>query len=1794
MAKRKVPSQAASGAETFNDFLVGRQITDGTSSLTNTVFSLDKVIPQRDSKSFSTTPFSEFLTLDSIKQVDGIQTTTRTKTKKTNEVSFKSNKKYADKSLFGSLSSRILVSLTRIINKFPGAINIVADSPISSSPYSVSGSTYDDSAHTTIFYTERSKFFNPFDLVLIEPNSVIKPETENELRNFYSSYTKYVIVVNNVTYPILEYTEPNVDNVIQFKVYGQPFTGSTYLGNVLIRPNDGLIEEFFSGLDDLEQSLLNRETNPIYTSSFRVPRDSQNNSKTSLVSVTTSWPLSNDGYNIQITGIDYELYVTRLSDIANEIDDYKSNLMVRFLSSPQLFEFDTEDKRAESVFQLYGQSFDSVKKYIDNIAYMRNVSYDSINNLPDVLLKNLSENLGLSTTNLFDEKKLEDVLYTRINTTYAGISTGTNLVEAEYEFYRRLLVNLIEIYKSKGTRKALEFFLKFLGAPEPLIKINEYIYQVTSLPASFDLEEDIYEAIQGNKTYTFAVLNVTGYTYEKKTYTGTTSFDRDGYPVNEINGLPRRAYSETEDVFFEKGAGWYDITLSHRSPLILDTTNSVLTGRTKTIITKNKPYTYGEDYFNVFRTLPGLDTGYDLVSDIDNTKARLKEDNSDLILNRKNIEIYISPARAIDYDVFRRSKELEISFGTNNNLPTQTGKTFVEFLDTFIHNLVKNSNKIRYKKNYIQLEDVYRDYLSQTTGFTPYHQITVTEFVDKISPYWVQLIEQLVPASTLWTGGNLIENNVFGRPKYPYVYDCQPLQFIEELYPDFETYIEEDLENILGEEINFRSLLRLTGVTFYPIIEIDGVIYGGADYSGLTSNMYVVLSGTTNTSNSAKLFDLQPLTGCTSGVTSNDPINLSLICDYKDYLEPDVDKIKELWLDALSELISDITITRNSAGYEPYSPFTGTTGQTYYSETIPLIKWETFTDVNGVEKVRFSSVKLGPNDCSVSEYFDYRFETDYSVNKNSNLMSAHVYGDGTVYCETPTGCTLVSDLFIELIGYKTGVQEGTDWSFYFYANCISGTNENADVHIEKVSDCIYKLTGVSENDVINFNVIDSANKEVKFKILGLQPKFEHDPCPEPSGKTHTEIFEIVSYQGTSGNPISSYSEVVFCDNYTGYTIQPKLEYKTNFDYGLKCDSIALKIDNSLTIDDSTTYQDVQSFISGGTITKVNVCNLSVGDYILSAEVRPCTTYSHQNILDGMMSGFSFTYGYRKVQITSIECLGSVRSNLITGLTQNNDYEVFEVLPTTQLRVYTNKSVENFGVPENGRYFFDFRFPEELQIKPSDFIEPCCNHPKELYNHGDYLINQYGFPIEVIDVDLDYCNPNLYFNLNLETDCGPYNDTLLVVFNGNVDEQLLLGHKYENHPGLGFDLGQYYVDDEWCPDVPTDFELLNDVFCPSPPPTPSITPTPTKTPSITPTLTKTPSTTPTPTKTPSVTPSVTPTSSLTPQSTPSTTPSVTPTSSLTPSVTPSRTPSTTPSVTPTSSLTPQSTPSTTPSVTSTSSVTPSVTPSRTPSVTPTSSLTPSVTPSRTPSVTPSVTPTSSLTPQSTPSTTPSVTSTSSVTPSVTPSRTPSVTSTSSVTPSVTPSRTPSVTPSVTPTSSLTPQSTPSTTPSVTSTSSVTPSVTPSRTPSVTSTSSVTPSVTPSRTPSVTSTSSVTPSVTPSRTPSVTPSVTPTNSLTPSVTPSITPTNSLTPSLTPTNSLTPSLTPTPSCPPCYFYLIEGTGGNEVSYIQCNGTLSAFSVSNGSSDTICARPGTITFYPSPNPAPNVTQQSQCGNQC
>ena len=153
MAKRKVPSQAASGGQTFNDNLVGNQITDGTSQLTSANFALDKSIPQRDRKSFQSKPFSEYLTFEDIKEEEPIESgvSTITSERRKDKVRFRNSNEEGSKSLFGSLKQRLQVSVSRIIKKFPAGFYIDKDTPTASTLFTALNSTYNKKTNVTSF-----------------------------------------------------------------------------------------------------------------------------------------------------------------------------------------------------------------------------------------------------------------------------------------------------------------------------------------------------------------------------------------------------------------------------------------------------------------------------------------------------------------------------------------------------------------------------------------------------------------------------------------------------------------------------------------------------------------------------------------------------------------------------------------------------------------------------------------------------------------------------------------------------------------------------------------------------------------------------------------------------------------------------------------------------------------------------------------------------------------------------------------------------------------------------------------------------------------------------------------------------------------------------------------------------------------------------------------------------------------------------------------------------------------------------------------------------------------------------------------------------------------------------------------------------------------------------------------------------------------------------------------------------------------------------------------------------------
>jgi hypothetical protein len=1469
MATRKVPSQAASGYETFSDSIVGRQITDGTSQLTNTNFALDRVIPEQDVKSFKTAPFSDFLTLEDLKIENDVPTTVKQSTGEKRPIRFNSDKTEGSKSLFGSLRERIRVSIGRIVKNYPAAIYVNSEGLSSTTDNTAENIVYNATSNKTTFTTKASKFFNPFDIVLSEPKANELLTVENKIRNIFSSYSKYSIVINEKTYNISKYSEPDADSTISLEVYGKPFTGSTYTTSYIIRPNDSVVEEFYLGLDELEQTLLNRDTYPIFQASFKVPRTSLDGTKTDLIYVTAEWPVSKDGWNLQTTGLKFDDYLTKLNDLATEIDNYKSNLVTRFLVAPQLFEFDTEDQKIDKVFQLYGQSFDKVKSYIDNIAYMRNVSYDAINNIPDVFLKNLANTLGLNTIKLFDQKSLEEELYNAAKTVYNGSSIGKNLVDAELEFYRRLLVNLAFIYKSKGTRSCIEFYLKFIGAPDPMVKINEYVYSVKSAVPKSLVEDDLFNAINNVSVNNKVTFNPSTYTYSLSAVTGLTTFSNTtDYPIDTDTYLPKTPTTNQDNIFFQMGSGWHDVTLDHRSSDIIDTDKSsgtfvdgefVLTGRTKTILTKSKPYSYGEEFFDIYRTFPGLDYGFTLESKIDNVKSQVVDDltGTGLILNRKNISVFVSPANASNYDIWRKSRELEVVFG-KNSLEVQDQTSFAEYLEMTFSKQVINSNVVKYKKNYIHLEDVYQDYINQliSSGYTPYDMIDSTDFVNQMSPYWSNVLEQVIPSTTLWMGGNLIENNIFARPKYAYRKPCKPIEIVENLYPDFESFIEEDLETIVGEPDHLRGLMYLTGVTFTLKMDIDGI-----EYSGTTSQVKV--TGST-------LFDTGYTATNSCNVLTSSSTSIPLICDYKNWVKLNVSTTKQLWKNAVIGLVDKINSTYNEpvAGHLPnQSPYSGVSygcGVNCSGYT-QLISYEFFTDSDGVEKVKF--IAHSGSDCSEKRYLDFYFDADYnySLPKCSlDLEFTTVCPDGVLYpvYTGSTACKVKSDVIVNITGATIQSGETYGWGIYIQRNSIPVINAYSGYHptytdttFAQVSGntCQFKISNVYEDEVIDLLFTDAANCDKKVRINGLNLQYVEFPIETPDQPT------VVN---------------------TGFTIHPRVQYRNSYNYGLKHNTKVLVVSGA-TINSSTTSANIQSYITAGTLVKKDVKDIVSGNTIVSATYSPCSTLSSSAFEAAELSNnYSFSYSYSTYTVSNIDSLGSVKTSIVSGITTSGTTVIFEVLPTTKFRIYTNKDVnENTGkVIKRSGYVFDTRSPEFLQIKPETPIEPCCDYPSDYYDTGDYIITEKGELIEVVGVDLNYCGINMYYNINV-TGTKPTN---LITFNGNSNYLALVEHEYVGFEIVGTSMQQYYSDDIACSTVPSIASLERNysnactgapayscvgsypIITPPPTPTPSPTATPTSTP------TPTPSGTPTPTPSPTATP-LPPTATATPTQTPTPTP-----------------------------------------------------------------------------------------------------------------------------------------------------------------------------------------------------------------------------------------------------------------------------------------------------------------------------------
>ena len=816
------PPRPGNGAGTFSDNIVGLQTVEG-GGLTQGNFEFTTGVTEKVNRTFNVGAFSESMTLDMM-NIESLEQSRQILATQFRVYPNYDISQVLNFSMYGSLSERFRVSITKIINYFPASLDVQytnGDFITGDTAYDIA---YDIQSDETYFKVNVDRLRNPFDVdySINASNNLMMRELEVSIyRNLNKTYLDYCVSIDDNIYKILAFTPSTTltSGTLTFYVSGSPFgtTATTLQTEFQIRPNDYIVDKIFQeNFDEVEKFLVNRLVRPEYTAVFQVPQQNEyGQTYTDYQQVT--WP--KDGYwNLDIRSFLFDSYLAKIQEIAINLDSFKTNLISRFLVSDSLKEFDTLGRKVEKIFQIYGRSFDQIKQFIEGLAYMNSVNYNTSNDIPSELLVNLSRTLGWSSnfSPITNEDFLSSVFGNTSTPTYPGYARALTPTELNYTYYKNLILNAAYLFKSKGTRRSIEFLLRLIGAPDSLIEYNEHIY-LADQKINLDQFYNQWSQISGGTYVLETPTYATGQTYSFKgqlftAFTTNSSYQDTNitlsdYPM-DFEGYPN-APLNTETYFFQIGAGWYETTAEHRSPDNVVLTGNVFTGQNLSIQTQLLPFTYGQTYLNRFRDFPYMNEGFKLQKIVDNNKSWLSDDdkirtstqadynayyfvdNEKLVLNVKNIDLFLNPAQGLVYDVWDQSRKYDYPIpesGLTIGYPVPGGvdwtyvdpkpkkKTFFEFSQTFWQNMINARNRQYISDGktggYPTLQSIWWKYIEseQTVGLpnNKYTYQKLIDYVTGIGPYWTKLVEQMIPATTIWNTGVRLENSVLHKQKFVY------------------------------------------------------------------------------------------------------------------------------------------------------------------------------------------------------------------------------------------------------------------------------------------------------------------------------------------------------------------------------------------------------------------------------------------------------------------------------------------------------------------------------------------------------------------------------------------------------------------------------------------------------------------------------------------------------------------------------------------------------------------------------------------------------------------------------------------------------------------------------------------------------------------------------------------------------------------------------------------------------------------------------------------------------------------
>lgn len=472
-----------SGQGDFAPSLVGNQFTDSNAFFTLGNFSITTNLEGRVFKDFTLGEWSEYYSLNNLDM-----TVTELDQMMSNQLFVRLNfdKQNINRYVyFGSFTKFIESEVQDIILKWPASLYVCSDpiEPSPNRPYNLNTVLdyyYDLDTDTSTFKSPIIGVSNPFNLDFsnnIFIGSNIPANISDYILTSDGDSEEYVI--NGMT----GYTD--VNGYIYLSVSGDCFkvlSGGTFGKiNYHIKPIKVIRDKFFNNLTDFQNVLLDRLQVPKYKAVFSVPVK-YDDGDIGFSTKSFVWPTS-DKYNIDIDTFVYTTYLESLIKLASLYDETKTDLVLRRFVSESIREYDTEGDgtdrfgmKVSKLLRVYGAEFDVVKKYVDGLSFANVVTYQKKDNTSDDLIKIMAKTLGfdvlltLGGFNIVEDNSPGD------NPQFSGYARELSPKEIDIELWRRLVINAWWLFRSKGTRKVLEFFMKLFNMDECLSSLNERVY----------------------------------------------------------------------------------------------------------------------------------------------------------------------------------------------------------------------------------------------------------------------------------------------------------------------------------------------------------------------------------------------------------------------------------------------------------------------------------------------------------------------------------------------------------------------------------------------------------------------------------------------------------------------------------------------------------------------------------------------------------------------------------------------------------------------------------------------------------------------------------------------------------------------------------------------------------------------------------------------------------------------------------------------------------------------------------------------------------------------------------------------------------------------------------------------------------------------------------------------------------------------------------------------------------------------------------------------------------------------